>query len=56
MCPPKPKITTTEAPPPEAPIAPVEPPRGMASPEDNKGRRKAGGLSQLRIGTRAGTV
>lgn len=56
MCPPKPKITTTAAPPPEAPIAPVEPPKGMASADEDGKKRKAGGLSQLRIGNRSGAI
>lgn len=55
MCPPKPKITVTEAPPPEPPIAPVAPPKGMATAED-KPKRNAGGLSQLRISSRAGSL
>lgn len=54
MCPPKPKITTVAAPPPEPPIPPVQAPKAMATAEDSK--RRQGGLSQLRISTRAGAL
>lgn len=51
-----PKVTTVKAPDPAPPVAPIEAPKAMASPEDENKRRNQGGLSQLRIGSRSGQL